>query len=118
MSAPGGPPEHPLDALFRVVASRRGGDPDESYTARLLARGTPTVARKLGEEAVETVVEALSGPPERLAAESADLLYHLLVLWAAAGVAPEDVWRELARRAGTSGLEEKARRAAGPDTGG
>lgn len=98
-----------LDELFAVIESRRGGSLDSSYTAKLLAAGAPKIARKVGEEAVEAVVAALR-EPNRLAAESADLLYHLLVLWADAGVKPEQVWAELARRQGTSGLVEKASR--------
>ena len=101
---------HPIDALFQVIADRRGGDPERSYTARLFERGTPTIARKVGEEAVETVIEALAGSKQTLTAESADLLYHLLVLWADGGVDPQDVWSELSRRAGTSGLDEKTGR--------
>jgi len=101
---------HPIDELFQVIAARKGADPTTSYTASLLERGVPEIARKVGEEAAETIVEALSGPPEKLTAESADLIYHLLVLLAARDVDAEDVWRELARRAGTSGLEEKAAR--------
>ena len=104
---------HPIDALFGVIASRKGGDAESSYTAGLFERGMPIIARKVGEEAVETVVAALSGSKETLTAESADLLYHLLVLWAAAEVDPREIWDELARRAGTSGLEEKANRAGG-----
>ncbi len=99
-----------LDRLYDVIDGRRGGDPAASYTSKLLARGPAGVARKVGEEAVETVIAACSEEPSQLAAESADLLYHLLVLWAAAGVAPSDVWGELARREGTSGLAEKAAR--------
>ncbi len=99
-----------LEQLFAVIESRRGADPGSSYTARLFGRGRGKIAQKFGEEAVETVVAALSESPDRLAAESADLLYHLLVLWADAGVAPGEVWAELARREGTSGLTEKARR--------
>jgi phosphoribosyl-ATP pyrophosphohydrolase len=102
--------EHPLDRLCATVAARRGADPSSSYTARLLADGTAAAARKLGEEAVETVIEAVRGDPDRLVSESADLLYHLTVLWAAAGVEPERIWAELARREGTSGLAEKAAR--------
>ncbi len=98
-----------LDRLFEIIESRRGADPDTSYTAQLLAAGPEQIARKLGEEAVETIVAAL-GEGSDLTAESADLLYHLLVLWAARGVRPDDVWRELQRREGTSGLEEKASR--------
>lgn len=99
-----------LDALFAVIEARKGGSPDTSYTAKLLAAGAPKIARKVGEEAVEVVVAAL-GEPDKLAAESADLLYHLLVLWADAGVTPQAVWAELDRREGTSGLAEKASRA-------
>lgn len=98
-----------LERLFAVIASRRGGDPSASYTARLLSQGRAKIARKLGEEAVEVVVAALD-EPDRVAAESADLLYHLLVLWAEAGLEPADVWAELARRQGISGLAEKAAR--------
>ncbi|MCW5699497.1 MAG: phosphoribosyl-ATP diphosphatase [Rhodospirillales bacterium] len=99
-----------LDRLFATIISRRSGDPDASYTARLLVDGVPKIARKTGEEAIETIVAALADGPDRVTSESADLLYHLLVLWAAAGVRAEDVWAELARREGTSGLTEKASR--------
>ncbi len=99
-----------LDRLFAVVESRRGGDPARSWTARLLADGTPAVARKVGEEAIETVIAALDGDRRALVGESADLLYHLLVLWAAAGVRPAEVWAELAAREGRSGIAEKAAR--------
>ena len=99
-----------LDRLFAVIESRKGADPSESWTARLLAGGPPAVARKLGEESVETIVAALAEDNDALAAESADLLYHLLVLWAAKGMAPEAVWRALAAREGTSGIAEKAAR--------
>ena len=101
---------HVLDALFETIESRRGADPATSWTARLLADGVPTVAKKTGEEAVETVLAAMAEDPDALASESADLLYHLLVLWAACGVNPEQVWRELERREGTSGIAEKAAR--------
>lgn len=104
-----GPDAGVLEELFAVIESRRGGDPQASYTARLLGEGRGRIARKLGEEAVELVVAALS-EPERVAAESADLLYHLLVLWADAGLQPAQVWAELARRQGLSGLAEKAAR--------
>jgi phosphoribosyl-ATP pyrophosphohydrolase len=100
-----------IDALYAVIEDRRGADPDESYTAKLFARGPEKIAQKFGEEAVETVVAALREGPEALTAESADLIYHLCVLWAEAGVRPEDVWAELARREGVSGLAEKAGRA-------
>ncbi|WP_374440110.1 phosphoribosyl-ATP diphosphatase [Stella sp.] len=99
-----------LERLFATVEARRGADPDSSYTARLLAKGPAAVAKKVGEEAVETVLEAMQARPDRLAAESADLLYHLLVLWAACGVRPDDVWAVLAAREGRSGIAEKASR--------
>jgi len=99
-----------LERLFSVIESRKGGDPGASYTAKLLAEGKQNIAKKLGEEATETVIAAAAGTPGEVARESADLLYHLLVLWAATGVKPADVWTELARREGTSGLAEKAAR--------
>ena len=99
-----------LERLFAVIDSRRGGDPGTSYTARLFSDGRARIARKTGEEALEVVIAALSEGKEKLAAESADLLYHLLVLWADANVKPRDVWEELARRESVSGLAEKAAR--------
>jgi phosphoribosyl-ATP pyrophosphohydrolase len=99
-----------LDKLYAVIASRRGSDPGESYSAKLLAGGAPVIAKKLGEETVETIIESLRGDGARVAAESADLLYHLLVLWVAAGVSPQQVWGVLEARGGTSGLTEKAGR--------
>ena len=99
-----------LDELHAVIVSRRGGDAARSYTAKLLAAGPLAIAKKLGEEAVETIIEAVRADPAKLAAESADLLYHLLVLWAAAGVDPGEVWRILEARRGRSGLAEKAAR--------
>ena len=90
---------HTLDALFAVIESRRGADPESSYTARLFGRGTAKIAQKVGEEAVETVIEGMRGDRERLVSESADLLYHLCVLWADQGVKPDAVWAELAARA-------------------
>ncbi len=102
-----------LDRLHAVVASRRGADPATSHSARLLARGTAKVAQKFGEEAVECLIEAVSGNRAALIAESADVLYHLLVMWVDAGVQPQDVWAELQRREGISGITEKARRSIG-----
>jgi phosphoribosyl-ATP pyrophosphohydrolase len=96
-----------LDRLFEVIESRRDGDSDASYTAKLLARGTPKIAQKVGEEAVETVIEAMKADGGKLAEESADLLYHLLVLWADKDVRPDEVWSVLAERFGISGIEEK-----------
>jgi phosphoribosyl-ATP pyrophosphohydrolase len=99
-----------LDQLFAIIGSRKGGDPDKSYTAKLFGRGRNKIAQKLGEEAVETVVAALTETPERLVGESADLLYHLLVLWADCGVQPVEVWAELSKRQGVSGIDEKKAR--------
>jgi phosphoribosyl-ATP pyrophosphohydrolase len=99
-----------LDELYRVILSRRGADPAKSHTAKLFAKGRNKIAQKLGEEAVEAVIEAVKGDREGLIAESADLLYHLLVLWAALDVRPEDVWDALRAREGISGIAEKAAR--------
>ncbi len=100
-----------LQRLFAVIEGRKqAAAPAGSYTAELLRAGTEKIAQKVGEEAVETVIAAVAGKPDQLVSESADLLYHLLVLWSAAGVRPDRVWRELAAREGTSGLAEKASR--------
>ena len=99
-----------LAKLESTILSRRGADPSLSYVARLLAAGIPRIAKKLGEEAVETVIAAMSGDAEALTAEAADLLFHLTVLLAAADVPLSRVMDELARREGTSGLVEKAAR--------
>jgi phosphoribosyl-ATP pyrophosphohydrolase len=99
-----------LERLYATIDSRKGADPKSSYTAQLLAGGTPAIAAKVTEEAAETVSAALGEGKARLVAESADLLYHLLVLWAAEGIVPAEVWAELARREGTSGIDEKRRR--------
>lgn len=101
------------DVLLRlagVIRSRRLETADQSYTRQLLEAGTPRCARKLGEEAIETVIAALSEDDTALAAESADLLYHLLVLLETRGVAIADVLAVLEQRMGTSGLDEKASR--------
>jgi phosphoribosyl-ATP pyrophosphohydrolase len=100
-----------LDRLFTVVESRRDADPTISHSARLLSRGPAKVAQKFGEEAVECLIEAVAGNRDALIAESADVLYHLLVLWVSSGVSPSDVWAELIRREGISGIAEKAARA-------
>ncbi|WP_237214309.1 phosphoribosyl-ATP diphosphatase [Falsiroseomonas oryziterrae] len=103
-----------LDALWRTVETRRlSGDVEHSHSARLLARGTAKVAQKLGEEAVECVIEATQGNRAATILESADLLYHLVVLWVDAGIRPDEVWAELARRQGISGIAEKAARPKG-----
>ena len=99
-----------LDRLWAVVVSRRDADPTISHSARLLSRGVPKVAQKFGEESVECLIEAVSGNKGGVIAESADVLYHLIVMWVASGVTPEDVWAELERREGISGVAEKASR--------
>jgi phosphoribosyl-ATP pyrophosphohydrolase len=100
-----------LDRLAAVIETRRHADPEISHSARLLSRGTAKVAQKFGEEAVECLIEAVAGNRTALIAESADVLYHLLLLWADAGVKTGDVWAELERREGISGIAEKASRA-------
>jgi phosphoribosyl-ATP pyrophosphohydrolase len=103
-----------LDRLWQVVEARRtAGDAGSSHSARLLARGTAKVAQKLGEEAVECVIEAAIGNRAATVLESADLLYHLVVVWVDAGISPQEVWSELARRQGISGIAEKASRPQG-----
>jgi len=102
--------EHVLDRLYLVIDSRKGADPDTSYTARLFSRGREQIAKKLGEEAVEALIEGIRGDKPKLVGESADMLYHLLTLWASLGVKPKTVWAELARREGLSGIAEKASR--------
>jgi phosphoribosyl-ATP pyrophosphohydrolase len=99
-----------LDRLFATIAARKGGDPATSYTAKLLAAGVEKCAKKFGEEAFETVIAAIQKDKSELAKESADVLYHLLVLWAACGITPQDVYAVLQTREGQSGLEEKASR--------
>ncbi|MDR7101418.1 phosphoribosyl-ATP diphosphatase [Croceicoccus sp. BE223] len=104
----------PLDALTRLAAtieSRKGGNPNESYVAKLLDRGPDYAARKLGEEAVETVVAALAGSDEELVGEAADVIFHLAVLLAARDLSIHDALAELDRRDGVSGIAEKAARA-------
>ena len=96
-----------LARLAETIAARKGADPASSYTAKLLAGGPERIAKKLGEEAVETVIAAVQGDRDALAAESADLLYHWLVLLEASGVTPDQVADKLAAREGTSGIEEK-----------
>ena len=102
-----------LQRLWLVIESRRGADPATSYTAKLFARGNAKIAQKFGEEAVEAVIEGVKGDRAALIGESADLLYHLLVMWAATGVSPADVAAELVRREGISGVSEKKGRKEG-----
>jgi phosphoribosyl-ATP pyrophosphohydrolase len=99
-----------LDRLEATIRERLKADPGSSYVASLAAKGRPKVAQKVGEEAVETVIAALSGDATALVGEAADLLFHLIILLAHAGVTLDDVRAELARREGVSGLQEKASR--------
>ena len=101
-----------LERLERTIAERRSASPDESYVAQLHARGIPVIARKLGEEAVETVIAALSGERQELVGEAADVLFHLMVLLGAKDVTLAEVLAELDRREGVSGIAEKASRSA------
>jgi phosphoribosyl-ATP pyrophosphohydrolase len=101
------------DALARLeatIAARRTADPSTSYVAKLNAKGVGKIAQKVGEEATETVIAALSGDRQELVGEAADLLFHLMVLLAAKGVPLAEVLAELDRREGTSGIAEKAAR--------
>jgi phosphoribosyl-ATP pyrophosphohydrolase len=101
---------HVLDRLHDVVLSRRTADPALSHSAKLLSRGRAKVAQKFGEEAVEALIEGVRGDRPALVAESADVLYHLLLMWVACDVDPQLVWAELVRREGVSGIIEKASR--------
>lgn len=102
-----------LDQLANVIKSRKNADPEISYTAQLLNDGISEIARKVGEEAVECVVSSFSNKKKELIDESADLLYHLLVLWTANEISPYEVWNEISRREGVSGIFEKAGRVKG-----
>jgi phosphoribosyl-ATP pyrophosphohydrolase len=105
----------PLTRLAATIAARKGAlsdgsGPDTSWTAKLLSQGPEACARKFGEEAVEAIIEAVKGDRDRLTAEAADVLYHLLVMLAARDVTLDQVLAELERREGTSGIAEKAAR--------
>ena len=100
-----------LDQLYDVIDGRRDADPAVSNTAKLFKKGVKKIGQKLGEEAVETLIEGVAGNREGVILESADLLYHLLVMWAATGVRPAQVWEALRAREGISGIAEKANRA-------
>ena len=99
-----------LDRLAATILARKGADPASSWTARLLASGPEQCAAKFGEEAVEAIIEAVKGDRDRLTAEAADVIYHLLVMLAARDVTLADVLADLERREGTSGVAEKASR--------
>lgn len=113
---PGTPDIRVLERVYATILEKRAAHPDASYTARLFHRGIPKIAQKVGEEAVEAAIEAVrhQGGAEdahrNLVAESTDLIYHLMVLWAAVGIHPDEVWAALAAREGIGGLEEKQSR--------
>jgi phosphoribosyl-ATP pyrophosphohydrolase len=99
-----------LNELADLIAARKDADPETSWTAKLLSKGPEKCAEKFGEEAIEAIIEAVKGDNAKLTAEAADVLFHLLVMLTARGVALDDVMAELARRQGTSGIAEKASR--------
>ena len=96
-----------LDRLYQAVLAARTADPASSRTARLLRAGRSKMAKKLAEEAVEVVIDAMNGHTDAVVRESADLLYNLVVLWVASGVHPKDVWTEMGRRERLLGIAEK-----------
>src|SRR5258707_9138170 len=96
-----------LDRLYQAVLAAKDLDPATSRTAKLFQRGPAKMAKKLAEEAIEVVIDAVNGKTDAVVRESADLLYNLTVLWASAGVSPDDVWREMARRGHMLGVAEK-----------
>ena len=104
-----------IDELFDVIEQRKGGDPESSYVARTVARGREHVAKKVGEEGVEVALAGALGDRKGVVSESADLLFHLLILWSDAGVRPADVLGELAGRRGVSGVERERRKGTGGD---
>lgn len=105
-----------IERLYEAVAARRGVDPALSRTAKLIATGLPKIAQKVGEEAVEVVIDAISGDREGVIRESSDLLYHLVVLWQQLDIEPGEIWAEMARREAMMGIAEKLPKApnAGP----
>jgi phosphoribosyl-ATP pyrophosphohydrolase len=102
-----------LNRLAETLEARKGADPQSSYVAKLYARGTDSILKKVGEEAVETIIAAKGGDREQIIYETADLWFHTLVMLANAGLHPDDVLAELARREGLSGIAEKASRQGG-----
>jgi phosphoribosyl-ATP pyrophosphohydrolase len=99
-----------LKTLAATIATRKGANPESSWTAKLLSSGPEKCAQKFGEEAIEAIVEAIKGDKAKLTSEAADVMYHLLVMLAAHDITLDDVEAELAKREGTSGLDEKAAR--------
>ena len=108
---------HIIDELYAVLKERRKADPRKSYTAKLYDKGTSQISKKLGEEAVEVAIAAMEyrhkvGKKKAVVEESVDLIYHLMVLWADLGIAPEAIYKVFEKRFGVSGIAEKAARAA------
>jgi phosphoribosyl-ATP pyrophosphohydrolase len=99
-----------LNRLAELLEQRKRADPHSSYVAKLYAKGMDGILKKVGEEAAETIIAAKDGDPQKIVYETADLWFHTLVMLAQAGLSPDDVLKELARREGLSGLEEKASR--------
>ncbi len=102
--------DNTLTALYAVIISRKDANPESSYVAKLFARGRKKMAQKVGEEGVETALAGALNDRSEIISESADLLFHLMVLWADAGIMPEDVAAEFVRREGVSGIDEKKAR--------
>ena len=107
-----------VDRLYDAVLAAKGTDPVVSRTARLLRAGRAKIAKKLAEEAVEVVIDAMHGDRDAVVRESADLLYNLVVLWAASGIRPTDVWKEMNRREQLFGIAEKLPKRDVPAKGG
>ena len=99
-----------FERFYRLIESRKTADPETSYTARLFTKGSHKIAQKLGEEGVEAAIAAVAESHDRLVRESADVIYHLLVLWVAKGVASEEVWGELERRFGEASAIKEVRK--------
>ncbi|HZV97760.1 MAG TPA: phosphoribosyl-ATP diphosphatase [Methylophilaceae bacterium] len=99
-----------LERLAELLEQRKSADPQSSYVAKLYAKGLDDILKKIGEEAAETIIAAKDGDPQKIVYETADLWFHCMVMLAHAGLKPEDVLNELARREGLSGLMEKAQR--------
>jgi phosphoribosyl-ATP pyrophosphohydrolase len=102
--------DHIIDAIYQVILDRKASPPEGSYTASLMHKGIDKILKKLGEEATEVVIAAKGGTREEIIHESADLVFHLLVLLGYTNIPPDDLYAELRRRFGVSGIEEKARR--------
>ena len=99
-----------LYKLFNTIQGRKGADPEQSYVAKLMSKGVAKIAKKVGEEGVETAIAAVDADKQATISESADLMFHLMILWSVMNINPEDVMKELERREGVSGIEEKNKR--------